>query len=116
MLNYSLGASRSRNESGFFIQLNKCFSLCWIAGHSAVLHACTLEDESFVGMGATILDGAVVEKGAMVAAGSLVTQKTRIPSGQVYPFFYFLSFEVLEPVGEPTTLYLYVLYLRSVGT
>jgi len=53
-------------------------------GHSAVLHACTLEDESFVGMGATVLDGAVVEKGAMVAAGSLVTQKTRIPSGQIW--------------------------------
>ena len=67
-------------------------------------------------MGATILDGAVVEKGAMVAAGSLVTQKTRIPSGQVYPFFYFLSFEVSEAVGEPPTMYLYVLYLRSVGT
>jgi carbonic anhydrase/acetyltransferase-like protein (isoleucine patch superfamily) len=64
-------------------------SLGWIAGHSAVLHACTLEDESFVGMGATVLDGAVVEKGAMVAAGSLVTQKTRIPSGQVSPLLTF---------------------------
>ncbi len=36
-------------------------------GHNVVLHACTSEDEAFVGMGATILDGAVVEKGAMVA-------------------------------------------------
>eukprot|EP00246_Nothoceros_aenigmaticus_P017578 TRINITY_DN8710_c0_g1_i1.p1 TRINITY_DN8710_c0_g1~~TRINITY_DN8710_c0_g1_i1.p1 ORF type:complete len:254 (+),score=53.75 TRINITY_DN8710_c0_g1_i1:131-892(+) len=53
-------------------------------GHSAVLHACTVEDESFVGMGATLLDGVVVEKGAMVAAGSLVTQNTRIPSGQIW--------------------------------
>eukprot|EP00850_Spirogloea_muscicola_P003833 SM000016S01821 [mRNA] locus=s16:68410:70198:- [translate_table: standard] len=53
-------------------------------GHNAVLHACTVEDESFVGMGATLLDGVVVEKGAMVAAGSLVTQNTRIPSGQIW--------------------------------
>jgi carbonic anhydrase/acetyltransferase-like protein (isoleucine patch superfamily) len=30
-----------------------------------------LEDEAFVGMGATILDGAVVEKGAMVAASNV---------------------------------------------
>lgn len=52
-------------------------------GHNAVLHACTVEDGSFVGMGATLLDGAVVEKGAMVAAGALVTQKMRIPTGQV---------------------------------
>lgn len=53
-------------------------------GHNAVIHAATLEDESFVGIGATVLDGAVVEKGAMVAAGALVSQGTRVPSGQVW--------------------------------
>lgn len=53
-------------------------------GHSAVIHGCTIEDEAFVGMGATLLDGAVVEKHGMVAAGSLVRQNTRIPSGQVW--------------------------------
>ncbi|KAL5659549.1 hypothetical protein ACJX0J_032712, partial [Zea mays] len=51
-------------------------------GHSAVLHACTIEDEAFVGMGATLLDGVVVEKHSMVGAGSLVKQNTRIPSGE----------------------------------
>lgn len=55
----------------------------WDPGHSAVLHACTVEDEAFVGMGATLLDGVVVEKGAFVAAGAMVTENTRIPSGQV---------------------------------
>ncbi|KFK36155.1 hypothetical protein AALP_AA4G085200 [Arabis alpina] len=53
-------------------------------GHSAVIHACTVEDEAFVGMGATLLDGVVVEKHAMVAAGSLVKGNTRIPSGEVW--------------------------------
>ncbi|EFJ08286.1 hypothetical protein SELMODRAFT_145865 [Selaginella moellendorffii] len=53
-------------------------------GHNAVLHACTVDDESFVGMGATLLDGVYVEKGAMVGAGSLVTQNTRIPSGEIW--------------------------------
>ncbi|CAH8389577.1 unnamed protein product [Eruca vesicaria subsp. sativa] len=53
-------------------------------GHSAVIHGCTVEDESFVGMGATLLDGVVVEKHAMVAAGSLVRENTRIPSGEVW--------------------------------
>lgn len=53
-------------------------------GHSAVLHGCTIEDEAFVGMGATLLDGVVVEKHGMVAAGSLVRQNTRIPCGQVW--------------------------------
>ncbi|KAL6583478.1 Gamma carbonic anhydrase 1, mitochondrial [Orobanche minor] len=53
-------------------------------GHSAVLHGCTVEDETFVGMGATLLDGVVVEKHAMVAAGALVRQNTRIPSGEIW--------------------------------
>lgn len=52
-------------------------------GHSAVLHGCTVEDEAFVGMGATLLDGVHVEKNAMVAAGALVRQNTRIPFGEV---------------------------------
>lgn len=54
------------------------------AGHSAVIHACTVEDGAFVGMGATLLDGVVVEQGAFVAAGSMVAQNTRIPAGQVF--------------------------------
>ncbi|KAJ6305010.1 hypothetical protein OIU78_020535 [Salix suchowensis] len=52
-------------------------------GHSAVLHGCTVEDEAFVGAGATLLDGVCVEKNAMVAAGALVRQNTRIPCGEV---------------------------------
>lgn len=63
--------------------MHQSHCVSWLAGHNSVLHACTVEDESFVGMGSTILDGAVVEKGAMVAAGSVVTQRTRVPSGQV---------------------------------
>ncbi|XP_071731500.1 gamma carbonic anhydrase 1, mitochondrial-like [Rutidosis leptorrhynchoides] len=53
-------------------------------GHSAVLHGCTVEDEAFVGMKATLLDGVVVEKHGMVAAGALVRQDTRIPAGEVW--------------------------------
>ena len=53
------------------------------AGHSAVLHGCTVEDEAFVGMGATLLDGVVVGKHAMVAAGALVRQNTKIHTGEV---------------------------------
>lgn len=58
-----------------------------LAGHSAVLHGCTVEDEAFVGMGASLLDGVYVEKHAMVAAGALVRQNTRIPCGEVCQLF-----------------------------
>ncbi len=53
-------------------------------GHSVLLHACTLEDNCFVGMHATIMDFAVIESGAMVAAGALVTPNKRVLSGQIW--------------------------------
>src|SRR5271167_547820 len=36
-------------------------------GHMALLHACTLQSKSFVGMKAAVLDGCTVESGAMLA-------------------------------------------------
>jgi carbonic anhydrase/acetyltransferase-like protein (isoleucine patch superfamily) len=53
-------------------------------GHMAMLHACVLEDFSFVGMNATVMDAAVVERDAMVAAGALVTPGKRVPSGELW--------------------------------
>jgi carbonic anhydrase/acetyltransferase-like protein (isoleucine patch superfamily) len=54
-----------------------------IVGHSAVIHACTVEDEVLVGMGAVILDGAVIGKQSIIGAKALVTQGTRIPPGSM---------------------------------
>jgi carbonic anhydrase/acetyltransferase-like protein (isoleucine patch superfamily) len=53
-------------------------------GHGAILHACTLEDGCFVGMGAVVLDGVVVETGGMVAAGAVVTPGKRVKSGELW--------------------------------
>ncbi len=53
-------------------------------GHSALVHACTLEDNSFVGMGAIVMDGAVMESDAMLAAGAMLTPGKRIPSGELW--------------------------------
>ena len=53
-------------------------------GHMAMLHACVLEDFSFVGMNATVMDAAVVESDAMVAAGALVTPGKRVPTGELW--------------------------------
>lgn len=52
-------------------------------GHRAILHACTIEDECLIGMGATILDGAVVGKGSIIGAHALVTKGTHIPPGSL---------------------------------
>lgn len=52
-------------------------------GHAAIIHACTIEDECLIGMGATVLDGAVIGHNSIVGAGSLVTPRTIIPPGSM---------------------------------
>jgi carbonic anhydrase/acetyltransferase-like protein (isoleucine patch superfamily) len=52
-------------------------------GHRAILHACTVEDECLIGMGATILDGAVIGRGSIVGAHALVTKDAQIPPGSL---------------------------------
>lgn len=56
----------------------------WVTvGHSAVLHACTIGNESLIGMGAIILDGATIGNQCLVGAGALVTPGTHIPDGSM---------------------------------
>ena len=52
-------------------------------GHSAVVHACRVGDETLVGMGATILDGAVVGNQCIVGANTLVKQGQEIADGSM---------------------------------
>lgn len=52
-------------------------------GHRVILHACTVEDECLIGMGATILDGAVIGKGSIVGAQALVTKGMQVPPGSL---------------------------------
>ncbi|MGB9803859.1 gamma carbonic anhydrase family protein [Desulfofundulus sp.] len=48
-------------------------------GHGAILHGCTIEDGTLVGMGAIVLNGARVGRGAVVGAGALVVEGQEIP-------------------------------------
>jgi len=53
-------------------------------GHSAVLHACTVEDNAFIGIQACVMDDCLVERGAMVAAGALVTPGKVVKANEVW--------------------------------
>ena len=56
----------------------------WVTvGHNAIVHACTVEDEVLVGMGAIILDGARIGARSIIGAGALVTGNTVIPPGSL---------------------------------
>ncbi|MGM0436629.1 MAG: gamma carbonic anhydrase family protein, partial [Bacillota bacterium] len=52
-------------------------------GHSAIIHAATVEDNALIGMHSTILNGATVEEGALVAAGTVVPPGKTVPSGSL---------------------------------
>jgi carbonic anhydrase/acetyltransferase-like protein (isoleucine patch superfamily) len=56
----------------------------WVTvGHSAIVHACKVGDETLIGMGAVILDGAVIGKQCIIGAKALVTQGVKIPPGSL---------------------------------
>jgi carbonic anhydrase/acetyltransferase-like protein (isoleucine patch superfamily) len=48
-------------------------------GHRAILHGCTIGENSLVGMGAVILNGAKIGKNCLVGAGALVTEGKEFP-------------------------------------
>ena len=50
-------------------------------GHGAILHGCTVGDETLIGMGAIVLNGAQIGKSCLIDAGALVTQNAVIPDG-----------------------------------
>jgi carbonic anhydrase/acetyltransferase-like protein (isoleucine patch superfamily) len=52
-------------------------------GHAAIVHACTIEDECLIGMGATVLDGARIGARSIVGANSLVPQRFTCPPGSM---------------------------------
>lgn len=52
-------------------------------GHNAVLHACTIDDNVMVGMGAIVMDGAHIKKNCIVGAGAIVTQGKEFPENSL---------------------------------
>ena len=52
-------------------------------GHKAMLHGCTIGEDSLIGMGATVLNGAVIGKGCLIGAGALITEGKVIPDGSL---------------------------------
>lgn len=53
-------------------------------GHSVILHACTVQDGSLIGMGSIVMDAAVIGKGVILGAGSLVPHGMKLKPGSLY--------------------------------
>ena len=52
-------------------------------GHKALLHGCTIGDNSLIGMGAVILNGAKIGKNCLIGANALITEGKTIPDGSL---------------------------------
>ena len=48
-------------------------------GHRAIIHACTIEEECLIGMGAVLLNGVHIGAGSVIAAGAVVPEGMRVP-------------------------------------
>jgi carbonic anhydrase/acetyltransferase-like protein (isoleucine patch superfamily) len=52
-------------------------------GHKAMLHGCTIGNNTLIGMGATVLNGAVIGDNCLIGAGALITEGKVIPAGSL---------------------------------
>jgi carbonic anhydrase/acetyltransferase-like protein (isoleucine patch superfamily) len=66
-------------DPGFPLRIGKGCTI----GHRALLHGCTIGDNSLIGMGAIVLNGAKIGKNCLVGAGALVTEGKEFPDGSL---------------------------------
>lgn len=52
-------------------------------GHKAVLHGCSVAENTLIGMGATVLNGARIGRDCLIGAGTLITEGKEIPDGSL---------------------------------
>jgi carbonic anhydrase/acetyltransferase-like protein (isoleucine patch superfamily) len=52
-------------------------------GHKAMLHGCTLGENTLIGMSAIVLNGAKIGKDCLIGAGALITENKEIPDGSL---------------------------------
>jgi carbonic anhydrase/acetyltransferase-like protein (isoleucine patch superfamily) len=52
-------------------------------GHKAILHSCTIGDNTLIGMGATVLNNARIGRNCLIGANTLVPQGKEIPDNSL---------------------------------
>ena len=52
-------------------------------GHKAMLHGCTIGQNSLIGMGAIVLNRAVIGADCLIAAGAIIPEGREIPDGSL---------------------------------
>ena len=52
-------------------------------GHKAILHGCTIGDNTLVGMGAVVLNRAKIGRNCLIGANALITEGKEIPDNSL---------------------------------
>lgn len=66
-------------DPGYTLKLGKGVTV----GHMAMLHGCTVDDNSLIGIGAVVLNGAKIGKNCIIGAKALITEGTEIPDNSL---------------------------------
>ena len=66
-------------DSDAFINIGKYVTI----GHNAIVHGCTIGDNTMIGMGSIVMNHAVIGRNCIIGAGALVTEGKQIPDGSV---------------------------------
>jgi len=66
-------------DPGFPLQVGEGVTI----GHQAMLHGCTVGDNSLIGIQAVVLNGARIGKNCLVGAGALVTEGKEFPDNSL---------------------------------
>lgn len=98
---------RSNIQDGCVLHTDPGFPLkigegCTI-GHKAILHGCTIGDNSLIGMGATVLNGAKIGKNSIVGANALVTEGKEFPDNSLIVGS---PAKVVRQIDEKTAMFL----------
>jgi len=67
------------NDIGFPLTIGRNCTI----GHKAILHGCTIGDQSLIGMGAIVLNGAQIGRNCLIGAGALITEGKIIPDNSL---------------------------------
>ena len=66
-------------DKGYVVEIGSLVTI----GHGAIIHGCSIGNNSLIGMGAIILNGAKIGNNCIVGAGALVIKNTIIPDNSL---------------------------------
>jgi carbonic anhydrase/acetyltransferase-like protein (isoleucine patch superfamily) len=82
-------------------------------GHRAIVHASVVEEESLIGMNATVLSRCHIGRGSLIAAGAVVPEDTQVPPGTLWAGIPARQIRPLSAAHRELILHVYRHYVNN---